>query len=513
MRNAALHIREGRVAARVGKRLLPAYGVFDERRYFLPGRGPSRPLTLAGLEAGVLICEDFWDEDYPRHPAREALDRGADALLALSASPFRLGVYEERLRRARRHGAPFLFVNALGAEDELVFDGGSFALDAGGSLLAALPRFEEALEVIDLSSASPANHLSNSSPRSSASSAAHFSSASSEAPLSPEDPDTLLRALVQGLRGFAARTGVARAVLGLSGGIDSALTAVIAAEALGPASVTGIAIPSRWSDPRSLDDARALARTLGIGFETLPLEPLHAAAAASLAPLLEGAPPRARASADENAQARLRMLILMGALNARGGMLLSTSNKSELCLGYGTLYGDLAGAIAPLGDLWKSEVLALARRLEVRRPGLFPPYTLARPPSAELAPGQVDPFDYARLDPLLEALLEGRPPASLLALARALGLPEGEAERAERLLRAAEWKRRQGPVILKVHETSFGSGRVLPLADGRPLALGLGGAVESTPCPREGSSTSRCSARGRPGRSTAPATRRAARSR
>jgi len=455
--NEAILLEGGRVRARRAKTLLPSYGVFHEARWFAPARevapvhlerGGAGPRSL-----GLLVCEDMWDEAYATHPPRDLLGGGAEALIAISASPYRKDVHAARLHHARRHGAPLVYVNAVGAEDALVFDGGGFALDRRGRVLLALPRFEEAVACVE------------------------WEALVGEAPVEADAPDLSLErerlaALTLGVRDFAAKKGIGRAVLGLSGGIDSALTAVIAARALGPGRVHGVAIPSRHTDPRSTEDARALAATLGIGFSVVPLEPLHAAMEASLAPLLAAARDEgARGLALENGQSRLRMVVLMAETNARGGLLLSTSNKSELSLGYGTIYGDMAGALAPLGDLWKSDVVALARHLEAQARGTFPPFTLARPPSAELRPEQTDPFDYAAVDPVLEALVLGGPAAEIEARAKANGLAPDEVARLERLVRAGEWKRRQGPVVLKVAETTFGPGRMVPVVDHtRPLA-------------------------------------------
>jgi NAD+ synthetase len=410
LHDVAALLEGGRVRTRIAKRLLPAYDVFHEPRWFLPA-GPQAPIEVAGRRVGVLICEDFWDAGWNVHPPDELRAAGAELLVCLSASPFRKGVLAERLAHARQAGVPAVYVNAVGGQDELVFDGRSFVTDAAGRLVVRLAGFAEDVAVVDL-----------------------------DAPGQPvedeDDLDVLHRALVLGIADFARKNGLGRAFLGLSGGIDSALAARLATDALGPERVTGVALPSRHSDPRSTDSARDLAGALGIGFEVLPLEPLHAAAERSLAALLDEEP--AGRLADENVQARLRMLVLMAFVNRRGGFLLNTSNKTELSLGYSTLYGDMSGALSPLGDVTKPEVYALARHL-----GGFPEFVLERPPSAELRPGQVDPFDYPAIGPHMEELVL--------------------AHRSDAALRRSEHKRWQMGVVLKVSRTAFGSGRMLPI--------------------------------------------------
>jgi NAD+ synthetase len=421
--NAAALLDGGRVAALAPKRLLPAYDVFHEPRWFVPGER-SEPVEVRGRRLGLLVCEDLWDEAYPVHPAAELRAAGAEVLIAISSSPFRAGILARRLHHARRAGAPLVYVNAAGANDELIFDGGSFVLGADGRLLARLPRFAEAVEVVDLDGppVDPPPELD---------------------PLAPEAE--LFEALVCGVRGFARKNGVARIFLGLSGGVDSALAACIAAAAVGPAAVTALALPSRHTDPRSTGSARELAESLGIGFETLPIEPLHAAAETALSPFLDGT-----GTTDENLQARLRSLVLNAYVNRHGGLLLNTSNKTEISLGYGTLHGDLAGTLSVLGDLTKPEVYGVARWYAAQR-GPIPAFILERAPTAELRQGQVDPFDYPVVAPAVEALVRGLPSA------------DPEAGLWRRRLRAAEFKRWQHGVILKVSERAFGTGRMVPI--------------------------------------------------
>lgn len=428
--NAAALLSGGAVAALVAKRLLPAYDVFHETRWFRPGP-PSAPLAITGRRVGLLICEDLWDEGYPEHPAAELAAAGAELLITISSSPYRNGILPRRLHHAARTGRPLVYVNAVGANDELIFDGRSFVMDRAGALRARLPAFREAVEVVDLEA---------------------FPSLEPFAEIAPEEE--LFEALTLGVRDFVAKNGLRRVFLGLSGGVDSALVACIASAAMGPATepaaVTALALPSRHTDPRSTDSARELAASLGIGFEIVPLEPLHAAARAALLPLLDGAPD---GTVDENLQARLRMLVLTAWVNRHGGLLLNTSNKTELSLGYGTLYGDLGGTLSVLGDVTKPAVHTLARWVAAHRVPI-PPFILDRPPSAELRPDQVDPFDYPVVAPAVEALVQGQVPEMDSA---------GGAISLRRLLHAAEHKRWQHGIVLKVTDRAFGTGRMVPV--------------------------------------------------
>jgi len=419
--NAAVLLRGGDVQLVAAKRLLPTYDVFFEARWFLPGP-PSSPVTIAGQRVGVLICEDLWDDGYDIHPPADLRAAGADLLVGISASPFRRGTFAQRLVVMRRHRSPLVYVNLVGATDELIFDGRSLALDADGNLLAQLPAFEEAVEVVDMDESRIMNHeLSIEYPASCI--------------LHPEEE--LFQALVLGVRDFARKNGIPRGFLGLSGGVDSAVVAAIAAEALGSENVTAVAIPSRYSDPRSTSSARELAAALGIGFEVADLEPLHAAAEQTLGDLL------ASGTEAENVQPRLRMLVLMAYVNRHGGMLLNTSNKTELAVGYSTLYGDMAGTLCPIADLTKPEIYALAEWIQETRGHPIPRFMIERPPSAELKPDQVDPFDYPKISPVLEQLIQEN--------------------RSNAAIRRAEHKRWHMGVILKVSEKAFGTGRMIPI--------------------------------------------------
>jgi len=408
LHNVIQFIHEGDMQVAQVKQLLPVYDVFYESRWFVPGEKTLPPIEIAGQKIGILVCEDMWDEEYPIHPGTELKAMGAEFLICISASPYRRGSMKGRIHHAQRQGLPLAFINLIGGNDELIFDGGSFILRG-----ERLSRFEEQVRTIDLS-------LSR-----------------ADAERNADSAEEVFHALVLGLKDFAAKNGLSRAVIGLSGGIDSSVAAVICAQALGPSNVTTVAIPSRFTDPRSTECARELASLLGMSFETVELETLHRSAEQVLGPLGSGG------LAGENVQARLRMIILMNYVNRHGGFLVNTSNKTELALGYSTLYGDMSGAISPLGDLTKPEVYELARYIN-RDSEVIPSFVMTRAPSAELRDGQVDPFDYERLAPELEGLVL--------------------ADQSNAKMRTSEHKRWQMGPVLKVNERSFGRGRMIPIA-------------------------------------------------
>ena len=409
--NAAVLLSGGEVRLAAAKRLLPTHDVFYEPRWFVAGSAQP-PITVADRRVGVLLDDDLWDEGHEIHPPADLLNAGADLLICLAASPYHRKIMAQRLDHARRPHNPLIYVNLCGGNDELIFDGRSFAVDQHGDITAQLNAFDEDIQIVDLDKSTP---------------------------IKPEEaiPEKeIYQALVLGVRDFVRKNQIERAFLGLSGGIDSAMVATIAAEALGPSRVTAVAMPSRYTDPRSTTCARELALALGIGFEIVELEPLHAATEAELGDLI------ADGTAAENVQARIRAMILMGFVNRYGGMLLNTSNKTELALGYGTVCGDTAGTLCPIADLTKPEVYALARWIDAQR-GIIPRYTLERPPSAELKPDQIDPFDYDEVGPAMERLVQEN--------------------RSNPILRRTEHKRWQMGVILKVSEKSFGTGRMIPI--------------------------------------------------
>lgn len=425
--NALAVIREGRVVDTVHKQLLPAYDVFHEPRWFVPGGGG----TLAREGLGPLVCEDLWDEGHPTHPGAALVASGARVLACAAASPFRWDAYPQRVAHAARQGVPVAYVNLVGGQDELVFDGGSFVTDARGRVIHRLPFFEEAVESFELDALD-----------------------GDEAPAPPCREELGFGALVLGVRDFARKNGVRRAVLGLSGGVDSALVACIAKEALGGANVLGVAMPTRYNDPRSTSCARELGEALGIQVEVFPVEAMASSTLEALGPWLDSlGAARKGDTSHENIQARVRAMVLLAAVNRTGGLLLNTSNKTELSLGYGTLHGDLAGTLSVIGDLTKPEVYALARWYDAGR-GVIPAFVMERPPSAELREDQVDPFDYPVVAPRVESLVKGSALSDWDPADRAA---------TERTVRAAEHKRWQGGVVLKVSERAFGTGRMMPI--------------------------------------------------
>ena len=463
--NAAVLLRGGRRLATARKCLLPTYDVFDEGRHFEPARSPVL-VRLGGEKLGLSICEDLWnDKDFWRlrrlyedDPGEELVRRGATLILNISASPFSEGKprLRERMlsRLARDGGVPVAYVNLVGGNDELVFDGGSLVMDASGRIVARAKAFEEDFLVVDVPPPGVKSRGERLRPE----------------PATFEGTEELRRALVLGLRDYASKCGFSSAVLGLSGGIDSALVAALAAEALGPSNVTGIALPSRYSSQGSIDDARALAENLGIRFEVVPIEPMFEAAKGTLAPLFGS---RAEDLTEENLQSRIRGVILMAVSNKFGPLLLTTGNKSEMAVGYCTLYGDMCGGLAPIGDLPKTRVYALARHVNASAGRtVIPDSSLTKPPSAELRPDQTDqdslpPYDL--LDGMLEGLVERCLPVPRVARTLAgAGAAEETVREIARKIDRSEYKRRQAAPGLKVSTKAFGSGRRIPIAQKAP---------------------------------------------
>lgn len=441
--NTAALLQGSEVRDVAHKRLLPTYDVFDEARYFVPG-GPSALLEICGRRLGVTICEDAWAPVEKRHAADPVADvcaLGAEAVLNLSASPFTAGKRQVRLDlfggHARHHARPVLMCNQVGGNDELVFDGGSMAFDASGNLVAEAPLFEEALLVVDLDAPGPP-------------------AAPAEWPVA----ESVWRALVLGTRDYLHKCNFRKAVLGLSGGVDSALVACLAAEALGPQNVLGVAMPSRFSSEHSVRDAGQLAANLGIEYAVVPIEPAHAAYLDMLAPLFKGLPP---GLAEENLQARIRGAVLMAISNKFGSLLLATGNKSELAVGYSTLYGDMCGGLAPINDVPKTMVYELARLVNRERE-VIPVSTIEKAPSAELRPDQTDqdtlpPYD--ELDRVLHAYVEeGKGVEEMVAA----GFDRDLVAHTIRMIEASEFKRRQAAPGLKVTSKAFGYGRRIPVA-------------------------------------------------
>ncbi len=444
--NAAALMQHGRILATRTKTLLPTYDVFDEDRYFEPAT-ENLPVEFSGHRIGVTICEDIWnDEDfwrdrrYRRNPAMELVAAGATLLFNISASPWHLGKNHTRRLMlsslAAKARCPLVYCNLTGGNDELIFDGASLVLDASGGLLARGARFAEDWLTVDTE-------------------AAH-SVAESDA----GEEEMLYHALVMGVRDYLHKCGFKSAVLGLSGGIDSALVACLAAEALGPENVLGISMPSQFSSQGSLDDARELAHNLGIRYEVVPIQSAFLTLKEQLQPVFAGRPEDVT---EENVQARLRGVILMAVSNKFGSLLLTTGNKSEMAVGYCTLYGDMCGGLAVISDVPKMMVYRLARWINQERE-IIPQASITKPPSAELRPNQTDQDSlppYEVLDAILEAyVVEGKSPRQIVAA----GHEPAVVQRVVKLINGAEYKRRQAAPGLKVTSKAFGLGRRIPIA-------------------------------------------------
>jgi NAD+ synthase (glutamine-hydrolysing) len=445
VRNAASVFDDGRLILRAFKQRLPNYGVFDEKRYFTPGE--SVGLTaLDGLACAVTICEDIWDE----RAWRQAKRAGARLVLNLSASPYERGKTEERRRVFASHavstGLPLLYANLVGGQDELVFDGTSFALDRSGATLARARSFVEDLLAVDLAvgpeGVTPSGTIAEET----------------------TDEEAVYEALVLGVRDYVAKNAFPGALVGLSGGVDSALTLALAVDALGAERVRAVMMPSRFTSPLSFEVARAEVQALGVGYEELAIEPVLEALFTVLGPRLEEG---VWDSAAQNLQARVRGVLLMALSNRSGRLLLTTGNKSEMAVGYATLYGDMAGGFAPLRDVTKTWVYRLARHRNARPGGaVIPEAVLTRPPTAELAPGQFDADTlppYPVLDAILEAFIEDDRTVAEIA---ALGYDEATVRRVVRLVATNEYKRRQSPPGVRVSRRAFGRERRYPITSG-----------------------------------------------
>jgi NAD+ synthase (glutamine-hydrolysing) len=454
--NAAAVISQGRVTDVVHKTLLPTYDVFDEQRYFTPALVNNPVQIQVGGHAIVLgtsVCEDIWDEEvgYGVKVVDALAEHGARLLVNINASPFHLGIRDTRLRilkrKAVRLGVPILYVNIVGGQDELVFDGESLAVDAKGRLIGKGRQFEEDMVIVDMES----DHESLEIPT----------------PAVPPEQE-MFRALVLGVRDYFGKTGFQHAYIGLSGGIDSSLVAVIAKEALGMENVTGVSMPSRYSSGHSKSDAMTLAENLGIEFLTIAIEPIFVAYLEQLKLPFKGRPPDV---AEENLQSRIRGSLLMALSNKFGGLVLATGNKTELALGYATLYGDMNGGLEVIGDVSKTEVYALSRYYNQRAgQPVIPESCFSKIPSAELKPDQYDPFDYAIVSPLADDIIENR-------LSRAELLRKGYDEKVVddclRRVRFAEYKRRQAAPVIKITKKAFGLGWKMPIVNKLPVDKGL----------------------------------------
>ena len=459
--NSAAVAAGGAVVANYRKSALPNYAVFDEKRYF--ARGDSATVfECGGIHFGLIICEDAWSPE----ASAAAAQAGADVILVINGSPFHRRQRESRERivteRARETGLPVIYLNMVGGQDELVFDGGSFAVDANGDVVMRLPQFVEALACLEIERDGAAVELRAGSMLELEGFADEEAAALPEIPEPLDNDEAIYEALVLGTRDYIEKNGFPGVILGLSGGIDSALTLCIAVDAIGPDRVQTVMMPSQFTSQMSLDDADRQAQILGVRHDVLPIEPIVAAANTTLAPLFEGRP---RDSTEENIQARARGLLLMAISNKLGCMLLSTGNKSEMAVGYATLYGDMNGGFSPLKDCSKTLVYRLAR-LRNEREQVIPPRVIEREPSAELAPDQKDSDSlpaYDRLDAILEAFIERDESVETISAA---GFDRDEVVRVLNMVKRAEYKRRQAPPGVRVSGRAFGRDWRYPITSG-----------------------------------------------
>ena len=442
--NSAALVSGGEVRARHRKCELPNYRVFDEKRYFRAGAQPT-VFEVRGFRVGLLICEDVWET----RAAQEARAAGAELLVVLNASPYEIHKQRERERivgaRVRETGLPVVYVNTVGGQDELVFDGNSFVMDAAGRVVMRAPPFEEGIYTIDF-----ARRDGRAVPLDGA--------------VAPElsDEESIYRALVLGVRDYVNKHGFPGVVMGLSGGVDSALTLAIAVDALGPDRVHAVMMPSRYTSRMSLEDAEQEARTLGVKYSVISIEGMFAATLEALREEFAGTKPDAT---EENIQSRCRMLILMGISNKTRRMLLTTGNKSEMAVGYATLYGDMAGGFAPIKDCSKTLVYRLAAyRNSLGR--VIPQRVIDRPPSAELRPDQKDTDSlppYEILDPILEAFIEEDLSVDEIV---ARGFDRATVGRVLDMVKRNEYKRRQAPPGVRVSRRAFGRDWRYPITNG-----------------------------------------------
>jgi NAD+ synthase (glutamine-hydrolysing) len=442
--NSAALIRDGRILANHRKQLLPNYAVFDEKRYFRAG-GTATVIEISGHRFGLIICEDVWEPE----PARASAAAGADVILVINGSPYHM--HQQRIRenvvaeRARENGLPIIYLNMVGGQDELVFDGASFAVAADGSVVFRAPAFESGTFVVEVEKVHgvtivPPQEIATTLPLT----------------------ESVYRALVLGTRDYVEKNGFPGVVLGLSGGVDSALTLAVAVDALGAQRVHAVMMPSRFTAAMSIEDATEQAHRLRVRLDSLPIEPIVAAIDGVLADLFAGRP---RDVTEENVQARCRGILLMAISNKLGEMLLTTGNKSEMAVGYATLYGDMAGGFAPLKDCNKTLVYALARYRNGVAP-VIPERVLTRAPSAELAPDQKDSDllpPYEILDSILEAFIEQDNSVEQIA---ERGFDRATVVKVLQMVKRAEYKRRQAPPGVRVSNRAFGRDWRYPITSG-----------------------------------------------
>ena len=441
--NCAFVCGHGEIAGHYKKRLLPTYDVFDEDRYFTSGESTEVievEFDNKLVKIGMQICEDLWDEDYACNLAKSLKEKGAECIINISASPYRAGRLADRSKliasKVTETALPFFYCNIVGAQDELIFDGQSLAYDGKGNLIGQGPAFKEDIVLVDSEN----------------SETIELKTAGRE--------QKIYQALVLGVRDYFRKTGYKKAVLGLSGGIDSSLTGCIAVDALGPNNVHGVSMPSRYSSDHSMDDAKTLAKNLGIDYRTISIESIIGRFDESLEESFNGSE---TGVAEENIQARVRGSLLMALSNKFNWLVLSTGNKTELAMGYCTLYGDMNGGLSVISDLSKTDVYALSHWVnEEAGSERIPVSSIEKPPSAELRPDQVDPFDYDVVSPLVSALIEDeKSPTELIAE----GADPELIKDISRRIRINEYKRRQAAPGLRVTSKAFGIGRRVPIVN------------------------------------------------
>jgi NAD+ synthase (glutamine-hydrolysing) len=450
LHNAVALLRDGKIISRHFKTLLPTYDVFDESRYFEPGPDERQNIVnIAGRPMGLSICEDLWNDEkmvprrlYHQNPIADLNTAGAQVMINASASPFVVGKHKFRVElfssQVKQFGKPLVYVNQVGGNDELVFDGNSVVFDAKGNVIAQAKDFEEDLLLVDLLNSEPRTFNPHS------------------------EIQTIYKAVILGLRDYVRKCGFSTVVLGLSGGIDSAVTAALAVTALGKDKVVGVSMPSRFSSQHSIADAKTLAENLGIEFQIVPIAQIHDAYEQTLTPYFQG---KARDVTEENLQARVRGGILMAFSNKFNHLLLTTGNKSELAVGYCTLYGDMCGGLAVISDVPKTSIYALSEFINQQAgQDLIPRNSITKPPSAELRPNQTDqdslpPYDV--LDAILYRYIEEEKSAGEIVKE---GFDRPTVTRVIKLVDRSEYKRRQAAPGLKVTSRAFGFGRRMPIA-------------------------------------------------
>lgn len=490
LHNAVAVLRDGKIVSRHLKTLLPTYDVFDESRYFEPGplgagHESENLVKIAGATVGLSICEDLWNDEklisrrlYHQNPIAQLHHAGAQIMFNSSASPFVAGKYAFRLElfasQVKQFGQPLVYVNQVGGNDELVFDGNSVAFDSAGNVIAQARGFEEDLLVVDI----PLAAANEESPAPPASSRGRSRAEAGVGLAAKGEVESIYHALVLGLRDYVRKCGFRSVVLGLSGGIDSALTAALAVEALGKDKVVGVAMPSRFSSGGSVADAEALAKNLGIEFHVIPIATVHDAYEKTLAPAFSGKPADVT---EENLQARVRGALLMAFSNKFNHLLLTTGNKSEIAVGYCTLYGDMCGGLAVISDVPKTIVWELSRWVNQHAGReLIPRSSIEKVPSAELRPDQTDqdslpPYDV--LDAILHRYVEEEKGARQIIEE---GFDAATVHKVIKLIDRSEYKRRQAAPGLKVTSRAFGFGRRMPIAQGYDQATPRHGEASPT---------------------------------